>query len=1163
MNAHTPLSNSTDLEDVLAAAINRAHSWLAETNNAASKKEAKSTEQLAALVRDKDGIAFTMGFVDRVARPEDNNVAAKELANLASPWSKNSLLPDFIGLVDKGLVTAGSLAAPILPGVVMPLARKRLRQMVGHLVLDAEGKALNAKLAEAKRDGFQLNLNLLGEAVLGEDEAISRLERTRQLLRNPNVTYVSIKASSVCAQLNPWDIEGNLTRLKDRLRPLYREAKNRSPYAFINMDMEEYKDLSLTIRLFTELMSEAEFMDLQAGIVLQAYLPDTFDALVELAEFARKRREAGGAPIKIRLVKGANLSMEKVDAEIHDWQLATYSDKSFVDANYYRLMDYILQPEQADNVRIGVASHNLFTVALAHELATRRGVQRQLDIEMLQGMAPAQSRAVKKVAGGLILYTPVVHSEDFDVAVSYLVRRLEENGEKQNFLHALFAPEVEGPDHLTPLAAQEEAFKKAVASRWTNPAGPNRTQDRTQEAAAKAGALSHTTPEHFSGEPDTDPSLPANRAWALEVLARDPGARTSPLVTDPADIDAFVAKAGKLGAQWGTTTGATRAEALAVIADKLADARGELISAMVHEAGKTVAESDPEVSEGIDFAQYYAHSARELDRARSTFTPFKVVLVTPPWNFPFAIPVGGVFAALAAGAAVIIKPAPQVVRVAEVAVALIREGLADAGHDPDLVQLVNADEAAAGKRLVSHEDIDSVILTGASDTARLFRSWKPEMVINAETSGKNAIIVTPAADPDLAVADVYRSAFGHAGQKCSAASLVILVGSVGASQRFMGQLLDAVKTLKVGPGTDISTTMNGIIEAPSEKLLRGLTQLDAGEKWLLKPEKLNEEGTLWSPGVRDGVRPGSWYHTHECFGPVLGIMRADTLEEAVAWQNSTGFGLTGGIHSLDPEEIAYWREHVEVGNAYINRGITGAIVERQSFGGWKDSAIGSGAKAGGPNYVAQQGRWADGDLSDVPVSSLRPDINRALRGAIEKLGLDAADAAWLRAAAYLDAAAWHEEFGIEHDRTGLISESNVFRYRRLLRPLEVRIGEGYALREVLRLQLGALITGSPVRFSAAPKVACALASAGIVVESIDDAAFAVFVGKQSSTRVRAIGAVDTALYAAAATSGSVVFDQPVLADGRRELLPFLLEQTVTATRHRFGVITPELAPDNV
>ena len=502
----------------------------------------------------------------------------------------------------------------------------------------------------------------------------------------------------------------------------------------------------------------------------------------------------------------------------------------------------------------------------------------------------------------------------------------------------------------------------------------------------------------------------------------------------------------------------------------------------------------------------------------------------------------------------IIKPAPQVVRGAEVAIKAVHKALKGAGVDPALVQLVNADEAEAGKHLVSHKDVDSVILTGASDTARLFRSWKPKMVLNAETSGKNAIIVTPSADPDLAVADVYKSAFGHAGQKCSAASLVILVGSVGKSERFINQLVDATRSLKVGKGTEIDTTMNGIIEAPGEKLMRGLTQLEPGEQWLVKPEKLNEEGTLWSPGIRDNVKPGSWYHTHECFGPVLGIMRADTLEEAIKLQNSTGFGLTGGIHSLDQDEIDYWRENVEVGNAYVNRGITGAIVERQSFGGWKDSAIGSGAKAGGPNYVAQQGVWADGDLSQVPSVSLDPAINRALRDILSTVELSDEDREWLQKAAHLDALAWREEFNVEHDRTALLCETNVFRYRPLLQPLQVRIGADFKLRDVLRLQLAALITESPVRFSANQDTAVALAKAGIKVDVVSDADFAAEIRKDSGVRIRTVGKVSDDLYPAAAESSSVVLDQPVLADGRRELLPFLLEQAVATTQHRFGVI---------
>lgn len=1060
-----------DLEKLQEKVVARAHEWLAAEQNAA---KSKSTEQLAAMVHDPTGVEFTMRFVDRVARPHDNNVAARELAKLT-----DDKLPDFIGPVDRTLVSTGAKMAKFLPHVIMPAARTRLRQMVSHLVLDAEGKALNKLLDESRERGYRLNVNLLGEAVLGDGEANNRLRRTMELLKNPRVDYVSIKATSVVAQLNPWDIDGSTELLKERLRPLYRLAMQRDPHPFINLDMEEYKDLHVTIRLFEELLMEEEFLGLEAGIVLQAYLPDSFPALQRLAKFAKRRAEAGRAKIKIRLVKGANLSMEKVDAELHGWYPAPYATKEDVDANYLRMMDYILRPEH-ENVRVGIASHNLFSVATAYELSVERGVEAQLDVEMLQGMAPAQAEAVRQAVGTVILYTPVVHAEDFDVAVSYLVRRLEENGAPENFLYALF-----GGD----LSEQEVRFRQSVARRW--------------DVAEDSRRL--TTPVTMNAS-DSDPALLTTLEWARELSDPQPEWE---LITDVDVVDAAVETlrtSPRLDVAERTTL-------LNRAADELENIRQELLGVMTHEADKTIAEADPEVSEAIDFARYYAQCANALNTpSYSTFTPHDLVVVASPWNFPVAIPLGGVFASIAAGAKAILKPAPEVRLCAEVAVSALRK----AGIGEDLVQLLHTDETDAGRRLMSHPDVDAIILTGASETASLFRGWKPEMNIHAETSGKNAIIVTPSADPDLAVADVYKSAFGHAGQKCSAASLVILVGDVG---RFTDQLIDATRTLRVGYGHELSTTMNGLISPPGEKLLRGLTKLESGETWLVKPEKLNEEGTLWSPGIRDNVRPGSWFHTHECFGPVLGIMHASSLEEAIEWQNSTGFGLTGGIHSLDEDEIALWKDKVEVGNAYINRGITGAIVQRQPFGGWKNSSVGVGAKAGGPNYVAQLGTWEDVADIEVPALSLQPEFR------------ELATTDFLRRAAALDELAWRTEFGVEQDFTGLRCESNVFRYR----PLETLYVVGDDEEQFARLQLAALRTGTELRR----------------LETHE--------WFPPHSRIRAIGdaPVPGTIYEWAALNGSVIIDAPVLADGRRELLYFLKEQAVSTTKHRFGYIKGE------
>ncbi|WP_277050630.1 proline dehydrogenase family protein, partial [Ruania albidiflava] len=494
---------SATIASVVEPAVQLAHRWAAATAQSTTSAESRTTRRLAALVADPEGLDLAVRFVDRVARPEDLHVAARELARLSASAASGFLSP-----VDRALLGLGASVSRLAPSVVVPLARRRLRQLVGHLVVDAEDPALATHLAHAKADGRRLNINLLGEAVLGESEAAARAERTRALLDRPDVDYVSIKVSSLVSQLSHWDVQANVARVLDRLRPLYRTAAARTPAAFVNLDMEEYKDLDLTVAVFEAICSEAEFANLQTGLVLQAYLPDSVAALQRLTAFAQQRVARGGAPIKIRLVKGANLAMEKVEAEIHGWAQAPYPTKADVDANYVRMLDLLLRPEVAAAVRTGVASHNLFDLALAYQLATARGVSPAMDVEMLQGMAPAQARAVAAdvdTHGPLILYTPVVAPKDFDVAVSYLVRRLEENAAPENFVHAMFAPH-EGDDvGSAPMVEQEARFRASVTAAATLSAEPRRSTERPG------------TPPTFQNTTDSDPALPAvreaARAW--------------------------------------------------------------------------------------------------------------------------------------------------------------------------------------------------------------------------------------------------------------------------------------------------------------------------------------------------------------------------------------------------------------------------------------------------------------------------------------------------------------------------------------------------------------------------------------------------------------------------------------------------------------------------
>ncbi len=1132
MSESTTTTDEVRTSDVVAT-VRR---WLDE---AAKHPVDPAAERLAGVLKDEHGLDFTVGFVDGVMRPEDLDVAAAKLKEL------RSLTPSFLPAYLRGAIGLGAAFAPIVPGIVIPTARRVLRGMVGHLVLDATPAKLGPAIAKLRQGGNRLNLNLLGEAVLGENEAAHRLKGTHEFLARDDVDYVSIKVSAVVSQLSMWSFDEAVTKVVEKLTPLYETAaaaEKAGKAKFINLDMEEYRDLDLTIAVFTKLLDQPQLKDLEAGIVLQTYLPDALGAMQHLQEWSAQRVAAGGAPIKVRVVKGANLAMEHVDAAVHGWPVATVASKQDADTNYKRVLDWAMTPERIANLRLGVAGHNLFDVAHAWLLSKARGVQAGVEFEMLLGMATGQAEAVRGDVGQLLLYTPVVNPSEFDVAIAYLIRRLEENASQDNFMSAVFELDSDASLFAREQARYEASLAEFLRTRDEVPS-PNRVQNRQDETpdAPSSG---------FRNEPDTDPAIAANRAWGRAILER---AKTSEegvaIIADAhvptaAALESVIAGAHDAGAGWGALSGDERAEILHGAGRSLAANRGRLIEVMASEAGKTIAEADVEVSEAIDFAHYYAELARGLDHIDgATAVPSRLTVVVPPWNFPTAIPAGGVLAALAAGSAVIIKPARLTKRTGAVMVDALWQG----GVPRDVLRLVELASGELGSQLVADERVDRVILTGSSETAELFRSFRPDLPLLAETSGKNSIIVTPSADLDLAAADVVKSAFGHAGQKCSAASLVILVGSVATSERFRRQLVDSVRSLRVGYPTDPTTVMGPIVEEAKGKLLSGLTTLGKGEKWLIEPKQLDDTGKLWSPGVRTGVKNGSEYHLTEYFGPILGIMEAANLEEAIAMQNAVDYGLTAGLHSLDRDEVATWLGKVQAGNLYVNRGITGAIVRRQPFGGWKRSAVGAGGKAGGPNYLHGLVDWRDAAPESRPVT---------LTAAIEAV-VSAADDAWLRAAVATDERAWQDEFGVARDVSALGVERNVFRY--LPTPVTVRVAGDASEIQGVRAVLAGVRAGSDVTasFATAPskKVAAALAAAGVQVSVDKDAAWLKTLAKKGSStgRIRLVGG--SAADVAAALQGSIdvaVWSHPVTSAGRVEMLPFLHEQAVSITNHRFG-----------
>ena len=547
--------------------------------------------------------------------------------------------------------------------------------------------------------------------------------------------------------------------------------------------------------------------------------------------------------------------METVEAELRGWEPAPFGSKSDVDANYKAMLDVLTDPSFDDAVDIGVGSHNLFDVAWALGIRDRMlaaGRRDRLGIEMLEGMAPSQSEAVRSVAGDLVLYAPIVQRGDFPSALAYLVRRLDENTAPANFLSQLF----DLADDPARFERQADLFRAAVGRRHRLDHRPRRQQASSDAPVAVTnGRPVRQRSRHRldpPGEPGVDRRAHCRPRRCILGDRRSPPTMSTGRSGPPSGAQA----------QWWDLGADERSRLLHSVADSFEHDRGRILATMAHEAGKTVPEGDAEVSEAIDFARYYAADGRRLagiDDARPA--ALGTVLVASPWNFPFAIPAGGVLAALAAGSAVILKPAPQSVDTA----ALIVELCVEAGIPADAVQFVPAPDGDVGRRLVTHPLVDAVVLTGSLATATMFLEWRPALRLHGETSGKNAMVISATADIDHAVADLVRSAFGHAGQKCSAASLAIVEASLHDDPAFLERLRDAAATLRVGPATDLATDVGPLIEPPGPALTRALTSLEPGESWLLEPTCRSADRRTWTAGIRVGVRPGVVVRPHRVF----------------------------------------------------------------------------------------------------------------------------------------------------------------------------------------------------------------------------------------------------------------------------------------------------------
>jgi RHH-type proline utilization regulon transcriptional repressor/proline dehydrogenase/delta 1-pyrroline-5-carboxylate dehydrogenase len=1185
--------------DIIRLAVETAKKWQNRANELITFEEKGIQEQMVRLLtHPMDKVVLTK-LIDQSFRSGDN----RRVADQVNAILKAHGMPDFFSRVEKLLVQMFLGIGRHIPSLTVPKIIEKMRQDSSRAIIAGEAEVLHAHLRKRRNERVRMNINHLGEAVLGEEEAGRRLASYLKDMKDPDIEVISVKISTIYSQISSLAMEHSVNFLVDRLTVLYREAKSnlftradgtRVP-KLVNLDMEEYRDLEITYQSFVRTLEQPEFKDHMAGIVLQAYLPDSFPIQKRLTQWARRRVADGGSPIMLRIVKGANMEMEQLEAALFNWPLAPYDNKLEVDANYKRMVHFGLAPENVRAVRLGIASHNLFELAYAYQMAKANAVEVYYHFEMLEGMADHVRRALSEESEELLLYAPVASRDEFINAIAYLVRRLDENTEKENFLR--YAP------HLMVDSKEwrflEEQFEDACQYRDKAGTQPHRIQDRNTERFPESVGTYYQG--EFNNEPDTDWSLPANRRWAEGIRKKWMKSERAdpveiPLVVagkevyddrklrscmDPCqlpievtvaayrlatieDINTAVSIAKQDPEGWRALSMDQRHQMLSKVAVQLRRARGDLIGVASANTGKIFIEADVEVSEAIDFAEYYPFSAgRFSDIDTLTVQGKGVGAVISPWNFPIAIPCGGIVAALAAGNTVIFKPASDAVIVAwELCQCFWRAGISK-----NILQFVPCSGGSVGSHLVAHDDVDFVILTGGTETGMAMLQQKPGMFLSAETGGKNATIVTAMADRDQAIKNVIYSAFGNSGQKCSATSLLILEREIYHDDNFKRQLVDAARSFKVGSSWDFSNKMGPLIRPPSGDLERAMTTLEPSETWALQPEMVNGNPYMWTPGIKYNVQSGSFTHMTEFFGPLLGVMPADNPDHAVKLVNQTGFGLTSGLESLDVREQARWKKAVKAGNLYINRGTTGAVTLRQPFGGMGKSALGPAVKAGGPNYVSQ---FMDAtDIASPKIEAIRKEhaLLRVVSSWRRKI-------IWNRFKPYTEDIHrtiraiksylyhWEQEFSQEKDFFHLRGQDNIHRYLPL-GAIGIRLHPKDSLFDTLARIAATRITGNTTVISLPEDLDNPVTTFLSSVEGHkvlgpspvhrqSDEELVASMAVLQRIRYAAPERVPEAVLKAAADKGYYIARQPVLMEGRLELIHYVQNQSLCHNYHRYG-----------
>ncbi len=883
------------------------------------------------------------------------------------------------GVMGTGL--GGKLAAGILAKAI----RSNIEGMAKQFIIGENTPDAMKNLKKIRKDGFAFTVDILGEASVSEIESEAYLREYMELLdalkkehaswgglggkdldwgHAPKVN-ISVKPTALFSQASPKDFEGSVQGIEKRLAAILRKVKEMG--GFMRIDMEQYKFKDITLEVYRRLRSSEEFRDYpHLGIVLQAYLKDTDQDLADLLAWARAEK----LPISVRLVKGAYWDSETVIAKQNGWDIPVWTIKAESDAAYERQARLIL--ENHDICHFGCASHNIRTIAAVMETAKALNVpDERYEFQVLYGMAEPVRKGLLNVAKRVRLYAPY---GDLLPGMAYLVRRLLENTANESFLRQSFAEEAEVERLMENpvLTAEREKAQRAPKAesqakglaRFENEPFADFTQEAVRQAFAEAVAevraqLGKEYPLIIGGqEVRTSDTLPSvNPANPNEIIGTICQASTK-------EIDLAIEAAKKAALAWKALSPEDRASYLLKAAEVARKEIFTLSAWQTLEVGKQFDQAQADVAEAIDFLEYYAREMIRLGKpqrmgrapgemSRLMYQPKGIAAVIAPWNFPLAISCGMSAAAIVAGNPVLYKPAGP----SSVVGFTLSEIFRKAGLPAGVFNYVPGRGSVMGDYLVEHPDVAIIAFTGSMEVGHriigkasvVHPGQKQIKKVIAELGGKNAIIIDDDADLDEAIREVLHSAFAFQGQKCSACSRVIVVEPIYA--KFIERLVEGAKSLAIGPAEDPTYFMGPVVDDKAQQNVLKYIDIAKNEGKILLANPVAAIGYYVPLTIVEGITPEHRIAQEEVFGPVLSVMKVKNFDQAIEWANSTRYSLTGAVFSRSPKHLEKAREQFNVGNLYLNRGSTGALVERHPFGGFNMSGIGS--KAGGPDYLLQ------------------------------------------------------------------------------------------------------------------------------------------------------------------------------------------------------------------